>query len=246
VTAKLSCPQQSLPRSVILHLLPGILGITIFLILAPILVSIGYPSHFTLLLVALFVLIPFELGLLYREGWKKNGTLSLDGVVLYREHISFKQYVLFSAVLLIYGNFVLAIVYPPIAQTLIKTFFFWLPSWFFLSLSSAYSKSTLLMTASLGIVVNGFLGPVTEELYFRGYLLPRIARLKRGAPVLNGVLHSLYHFWMPWQVPGLLLGLLPAAFVVWWKRNIYLGMIVHVVGNTLGSIVTITTILGLF
>jgi len=103
----------------------------------------------------------------------------------------------------------------------------------------------LLITALLGLVVNGFFGPITEELYFRGYLLPRISRFKMWAPAFNGVLHSLYHFWMPWQAPGLILGLLPAAFVVWWKRNIYLGMIIHVVGNTLGSILTLATILNL-
>jgi membrane protease YdiL (CAAX protease family) len=102
---------------------------------------------------------------------------------------------------------------------LIKTLFFWLPDWFFLSLLPKYSKSLLLITALLGLVVNGFLAPITEELYFRGYLLPRISRYKAWAPVFNGVLHSLYHFWMPWQVPGLLLGLLPAAFVVWWNKK---------------------------
>lgn len=121
--------------------------------------------------------------------------------------------------------------------------FLWLPNWFFLSLSPTYSKSVLLMTAILGLVVNGFLAPITEELYFRGYLLPRIAHFKRWAPVIDGVLHSHYHFWMPWQVLGLLLGLLPAAFVIWWKRNVYLGMIIHVVGNAFGSTLTLAAIL---
>jgi len=93
--------------------------------------------------------------------------------------------------------------------------------------------------------LNGFIAPITEEFYFRGYLLPRISRFKIWAPVINSVLHSLYHFWMPWQMLGLVLSLLPAAFVVWWKRNIYLGMIIHVVGNTLGSIVRLLMILNL-
>jgi len=38
---------------------------------------------------------------------------------------------------------------------------------------------------------------------------------------------------------------LPAAFAIWWKKNIYLGMIIHVVGNVLGSIVTLASILSL-
>jgi len=241
----LDIPQQSFLYSTTLHLLPGVLNTVLFVIIAPILFSLGYPSNFAFLLAGLFVLIPFELGFLFYQGKKRNGTLSLDGIVLYREPMSLTKYVLFAAVLLLYGNFILVVVYPPIAKMLVNTLFFWLPDWFFMSSLITYSKSLSLMTALLGLVVNGFVAPITEELYFRGYLLPRISRFKVWAPVFNGVLHSLYHFWMPWQVPGLLLGLLPAAFVVWWKRNIYLGMIIHVVGNTLGSILTLVTILNL-
>jgi membrane protease YdiL (CAAX protease family) len=244
-TKSLDTPQQSIRQSVILHLLPGALTTILFIIAAPTLNSLGYPSNLAFLLAGLFILVPFELGLLFYQGKKRNGTISLNGIVLYREPIPVWQYVLLAAVLLLYANFILVIVYPPIAQMLIKTLFFWLPDWYFLSSSLEYTKSVLLMTALFGFAVNGFVAPITEELYFRGYLLPRISRLKAGAPVFNGVLHSLYHFWMPWQVPGLILGLLPAAFVVWWKRNIYLGMIVHVVGNALGSILTLVTILSL-
>jgi membrane protease YdiL (CAAX protease family) len=238
-------PQQSLWQSIILHLLPGVLTTILFIIAAPTLNSLGYPSNFAFLLVGLFVLVPFELGFLFYQGKKRNGTLSLNGIVLYREPMPAWQYVLLAAILLLYGNFILVIVYPPIAQMLIKTLFFWLPDWFFLSLSFEYTKSVLLMTALLGLAVNGFVAPITEELYLRGYLLPRISRFKAWAPLINGGLHSLYHFWMPWQVPGLILSLFPAAFAVWWKRNIYLGMIIHVIGNSLGSILTIVTILSI-
>jgi membrane protease YdiL (CAAX protease family) len=238
-------PQQSFLHSATLHLLPGVLNMVLFVIIAPILFSLGYPSNLALLLAVLFVLVPFELGLLFYQGKKRNDTLSLDGIVLYREPMSLTKYVLFAAILLLYANFILVVVYPPIAQMLIKTLFFWLPDWFFMSSLLTYSKPLALITALLGLVVNGFVAPITEELYFRGYLLPRISHFRAWAPVFNGVLHSLYHFWMPWQVPGLILGLLPAAFVVWWKRNIYLGMIIHVMGNTLGSILTLVTILSL-
>jgi membrane protease YdiL (CAAX protease family) len=239
-TKSVGIPQQSLWQSIILHLLPGALTTILFIIAAPTLNTLGYPSNFAFLLSGLFVLVPFELGLLFYQGKKRNGTLSLNGIVLYREHMPAWQYVLLSAILLVYANFILVVVYPPIAQMLIKTLFFWLPD---LSLSFAYTKSILLMTALLGLAVNGFVAPITEELYFRGYLLPRISRFKAWSPLINGGLHALYHFWMPWQVPGLILSLFPAAFVVWWKRNIYLGMIVHVIGNVLGSILTIVTIL---
>jgi membrane protease YdiL (CAAX protease family) len=238
-------PQQSLWQSIILHLLPGVLTTILFIIAAPAMNSLGYPSNFAFLLAGLFVLVPFELGFLFYQGKKRNDTLSLNGIVLYQEPMPAWQYVLLAAVLLLYANFILVIVYPPIAQMLIKTLFFWLPDWFFLSLSFEYTKSVLLMTALLGLAINGFVAPITEELYFRGYLLPRLSRFKAWAPLINGGLHSLYHFWMPWQVPGLILSLFPAAFVVWWKKNIYLGMIIHILGNALGSILTLVTILSL-
>jgi len=242
-TKSLGIPQQPLWQSIILHLLPGALITILFVIATPTLNSLGYPSNFAFLLLGLFILVPFELGFLFYQGKKRNGTLSLNGIVFYREPMPAWQYALLAAILLLYANFILVIVYPPIAQMLIKTLFFWLPDWFFLSLSFAYTKSILLMTALIGLAVNGFVAPITEELYFRGYLLPRISRLKAWSPLINGGLHALYHFWMPWQVPGLILSLFPAAFVVWWKRNIYLGMIIHAIGNVLGSILTIVTVL---
>jgi len=237
--------QQSIPESAALHLLPGALTTLLYVITAPLFNSCGYPSNLAFLVGGLAVLVPFELGFLLYQGKRRNGAFSLDGIVLYRKPMTTRQYVTFSVILLLYGNFVLVVLYPPVAQMLIQNLFSWLPDWFFLSLASEYPRPILLMTALVGLVLNGFVGPVTEELYFRGYLLPRISRLNVWAPVFNAVLHSVYHFWMPWQVPGLILGLLPAAFVVWWKKNIYLGMIIHVTGNVLGSVATLASILSL-
>ena len=50
-------------------------------------------------------------------------------------------------------------------------------------------------------------GPIVEELYFRGYLLPRMEWMGRWAPLVNVSLFSLYHFWSPWQILGRILGL---------------------------------------
>ena len=82
--------------------------------------------------------------------------------------------------------------------------------------------------------MNGLGGPVVEELYFRGYLLPRISRLRGWAAVFNVLLFSLYHFFTPWQNPARILAMLPASYVVLRKKNIYLGMIPHCLLNTTG------------
>ena len=58
------------------------------------------------------------------------------------------------------------------------------------------------------------------------------------APVINITLFSIYHFWSPWQVITRIVGLLPLAFTVYWKRNIYIGMLAHVLLNLIGVLLT--------
>ena len=79
--------------------------------------------------------------------------------------------------------------------------------------------------------VNAVAGPILEEVYFRGYLLPRISRFGAWAPLINTVLFSIYHFFTPWQNIGRIIGLLPMIYATWWKRSIYVSMGAHVLGN---------------
>ena len=100
------------------------------------------------------------------------------------------------------------------------------------------------MTLVAYFALNGVLDPVTEELYFRGYLLPRMSQLGRWAPLLNVVLFSLYHFWSPWQFFSRIAGVTPVAYAVWWKENVYLGVVVHVLLNTIGVITVMALVVG--
>lgn len=87
-------------------------------------------------------------------------------------------------------------------------------------------------------------GPIVEELYFRGYLLPRIAYLKGFAPLINALLFALYHFWQPYALFTVTLFALPLAYAVWWKRNVYLPIIVHCLTNLIMFIVPLAGVLG--
>ena len=60
-----------------------------------------------------------------------------------------------------------------------------------------------------------------EELYFRGYLLPRIAHTKGWAPLISTVLFSLQHLFSPWQNLGRILAFLPIAYTVACKRILW-------------------------
>jgi hypothetical protein len=49
------------------------------------------------------------------------------------------------------------------------------------------------------------------------------------------VLFSLYHFWSPWSFLARVAGVTPFAYAVWRTENVYLGMVVHVLLNGIGT-----------
>jgi membrane protease YdiL (CAAX protease family) len=242
--------QHSLARSIILHLLPGVLILVFFLITAPLVERMRAPSMLAFLLAITFVLIPFQLGYLLYEGRKRNGKLSLQGIVLYREPMRVWQYVALGLPCLIWLFVIPFVVFPPIDNYLIEKFFSWLPDRIFFMTQftenlDQYSLSSMLLVGILQLVVGAVPGPLVEELYYRGYLLPRISRLGKWAPLINTVLFSLYHFTSLWQNPSRIIAFLPMVYAVWWKKNVYLGIIVHcalIVFNSLGILALFFTL----
>ena len=75
-----------------------------------------------------------------------------------------------------------------------------------------------------------FLSPLVEELYFRGYLLPRMKG--RFATLFHSFLFAAQHVFTPWMIITRTLALLPLVFGVK-KKNIYIGIIVHILVNLL-------------
>lgn len=98
-------------------------------------------------------------------------------------------------------------------------------------------------TVSLLMLFGNLVGPLVEELYFRGYLLPRLAHLGRWGAVVNGILFALYHFWSPWYVVSRAIGILPIAFFARSKRNVVVTILVHCTLNTVGTLMALAAIL---
>ncbi len=241
-------PQHSLPRSLTLHLLPGAL-VTLFLaLMGPFMERMGAPAFLAVFLGIGLLIIPMELGWLLFEARRRNGSCSLEGIVLNREPMSRRKYLAFIVPGTLWIWFVYIVLAPPLDQFFIERLFSWVPSWFITGWSFApteYSKSILVLTAVLALVLNGIFAPIVGELYFRGYLLPRLAHLGLWGPLLGGLLFSLYHFFTPWENPIRLLVVLPLVYLVTWTRNIYWGMIVHLANNTLAMILLLVTFLRL-
>ncbi len=234
-------------QTLTLHLLPGALITAFYFLAGPLVMRAGYPSILALLLAIIVILIPFELGYLLYEGKRTSGRFSLHSVVLYRDPLPVWNYLLFVPVLLAWMLAVFALL-APFDSYLAKTFFSWLPDWSLpatsLATISQYPQGVLVVTfvAELALSVAG---PLVEELYFRGYLLPRIPASRTWAPLINVLLFSLYHFFSPWQNISRIIAILPLVYVVSWKRNIYIGMITHAAFNTVLNIVGMLATLAL-
>jgi membrane protease YdiL (CAAX protease family) len=93
------------------------------------------------------------------------------------------------------------------------------------------------MTITFGVAMisSGMIAPIIEELYFRGFLLPRIDRLGVWAVLLNVSLFAFHHLWTPLLNPGRILAWFPIIFIVWRKQNIYIGLYVHLITNLMGN-----------
>ena len=217
-----------------LHLLPG--GALFAFVLGA--DAVGVEPVVALLFGIGLVVAPLELGYLFWLGRRRNGRWSLAGVVDYDQRYSAGQIARWSVPLVLWWIIVLALSIAVLDSWLAENVFDWYPE--AIRDMAAVEESgespadgllALLFIAALAL--NGVIGPVAEELYFRGHLLPRVDRFGRGAPVLNTVLFSVYHFWSPWQNLARIIGLMPWIYTVWRKQSVQLSIAVHVAANTI-------------
>ena len=229
--------KHSITQSVILHLLPGILVGTFYFLARQPVAKMGYPSIFALLLAFAFVLVPFELGYLLYQGKKKTGRFTLQGIISYRNSIPWWQYIVWAIIIFVVTGAIFKLL-EPVDAFLQERLFFWMPDLNY-GLDGNYSRRILIVTYSMFLIFNVFLAPLVEELYFRGYLLPRMKG--RFATLLHSFLFAAVHVFTPWMIITRTLGLLPLVFGVK-KKNIYVGMIVHILGNSMDLLTAIVFI----
>lgn len=232
--------QHAVLKTILLHLVPGVIIYGLFLLLVPVCEAWGYPGLMGLVIAAALVLLP-TLGEMYSMGKKRNRRFSLEGIVLYRQKMPWWQYVLFTLGAVVYA-FVITIAVVPLFQGYIMAFFTWWPGYNARLILGNYPASHILIAEICYIALNGLL-PVIEELYFRGWLMPRIARFGAWTPWISLGLFSLYHLWQPWNNVLNIIALWPLTFLSWKKRNVYLGIAIHCTLNIVGML---PLIIGLF
>ena len=233
-----SIQKHSLLKSIILHLLPGILIGTCYYSIVPIVKMYGFPSVKALILSGFFVLIPFELGfLIYQK--RTNKLNSLKELFEYTKNLKYWQYIVYTlAIIILSGiafkvfsftsdllNPLLLQIIPPEMQL-------------DMGLSVEYLKYKLIITYALFLILIVIVLPIIEELYFRGYLLPRMpSKLKNWTEPIHSGLFALYHTWSLGLFITRTIGILPLIYFVKRKKNIYIGIIAHCLVNSIDFII---------
>ena len=89
------------------------------------------------------------------------------------------------------------------------------------------------------MAVTLFLNILTEELYFRAWILPKLTKYGNWGWIINGVFFALYHTYQLWLLPTILTMSLFTAFVVYKSKSIWPAFVLHFIGNFLFSILSV-------
>lgn len=230
---------------VFLHLVPGIIFAVFFWIFSWMLVRRGLNAYLALLITIPACLAPIEIGVMLLWSARFTGTRSLSEAIRYRRKGTVVEYVVLPLLLFLCWG-VLSIVLRPITLYLETYLSAWFPVWatqgaLINSLTSC-PPTQRNITLVLAVLFSGLVAPVVEELYFRGFLLPRMAHWGWAAPIVNALLFAVYHFYFPENVPAIFVVFVPISYVVMLTKNWRIGLIVHIMSN-LWSVFTLFSFL---
>jgi uncharacterized protein len=242
MTAATVTPTQRVTRShtptqtVLLHLLPGVAAFAGYVGLVPLARELGLPSVAVLATVGLLVIAPVQLGLL----WAHRRRRPDEPAVLLRARLPLPRLLGWAGLEVgLAGIAFLAT--APLKRLLQDSVFAWWPDAWAVrdGTEPGYSDTALIVTAALLLVGTVLAAPVVEELYFRGYLLPRMPQQLGPwtAPLAHVALFAAYHLSTPWLVPTRIIAVLPLAYVALRTRDVRVGIVAHVLLNTADLVV---------
>jgi uncharacterized protein len=222
---------HSITASALLHIAPGAAAAGCYFALVPVARSVGLPSVAALAGSAIVAIMPIELSLLRHARRGDRPTIP------WRRRLSARELGGWTSLTvgLAAAGFAVS---APISNLLEKSAFGWWPQSFKIDMgtSGGYSNSALGVTAGLVIAGSVITAPIVEELYFRGYLLPRMpTAFGRFSSLAHVTLFSLYHLWTPWLAPTRMLAVLPLTLAVARKKSIRIGVAAHVVINAIDA-----------
>ncbi len=218
--------------SIVMHLAPGLAVAVGYAVFAAVLTAIGLPNMMALMLAVLLVEAPLLYWLMRRASTRKLGHVDWTWILPWKQRTPAWVYIVVGLPLILFSVAVIAGVTPAIGDVIFERLFSELPDWFALrqdpDMFAGLSRTTLWLMWAGSLVAFVLVGGVMQEVYFRGFLLPRLERLGHWGPVLNAGLFAVYHFVTPWSWPGFFIMVVPWAYVVRWRRSLQLGIFIHV------------------
>ena len=194
-------------------------------------VSAGLPSIVSwAVLVNVLVFYPIMFGVLFFVARRRgNKGFSLKGVVVYRATLAIRKQIGWTLVVLLATGPIFLLLAP--VNEWLQTFFSWMPATDE-GYDGEFSTSVIAITFALNVIFTGIATPISEELYYRGYLLPRMP-LAFGAagPVVHSFLFALHHFHSPWMIVTRTIGLLPTIYVTRYTQSLVPAIVSHALVN---------------
>lgn len=233
------------PATLALHLLPGAGAFALALLVAPLARRLGIPASAALTVAFALLLTPVELAILLRAARRGTGRWSLRGigsVVAFRRPLRWWWLLvppLFALAL------AFAVVWTPAGDALGARLDPVLPDWMLPGFDDAAGVSRHVVVAALlvSLLVDGLVNPTVEELYFRGYLLPRLPVTGWPAVLLSAGLFAIQHYWQPYNWPLIFVLQLILTALVLRLRCLRLGIAMHVLSNCFGIALSLFTLL---
>ena len=196
------------------------------------------------------ILVPMELGMIISASKKEYGTCSLKSALEGQEKLALWKIVLIAFVFVGVAGLLSAFVAPLENQIFAQTRTALLNSlpigfdWTNYEYIKSFSKPTLILTCVYYGIFNVLIGPITEELFFRGYLTSHYKKQGVLTPILIAVLFSLYHFWLPFHNVFRILAFAPVAYVAYKKKNIYISIWFHCMCNLFSVVGFVLLVMG--
>jgi len=236
-------------QTILLHLVPGLFNQLAIILLLPLTRWLGYAENGGFLAIefmAVVSIVPIQIGFLLYTAKTATNSYNILKLIPFKEKSRLADYFLFILILIVWALGVNAILNPLEHGLRDGLFAFVSDNFAMRNIDySATPKNLLIFAACFTVFTNGFIAPITEELYFRGYLLPRINLSPIMAVIINAVLFSLYHFFSPWYFFSRILMMIPLYYLVMKRRNIRFSILAHVIANMLGSVFGLIEILKL-
>lgn len=202
----------------------------------------GIPSIILLFVLAIPTLFIFEMVTVLLANKKEYGKCGLQIVFSKCEKIKWWKIFIYAFILFIFAG-IMSITIAPLEDMLMKgvsdNLYDLLPAyfdWTNFEFMKQYSKEVLIFTSIFYIITNVLICPITEEIYFRGYLTNLLERYGTIAPIIVSVAFSLYHWWLPFNNIFRICVFAVAFVITYKKKNIYISIVFHCLCNLFSSI----------